>query len=228
MSNNVTCPYCGHTNPLQAKFCIKCGKPITYPAEPSRPPQAGSLRIATTILLILVLATSIFLPWWGVKINAPLPSGELITISPSGLKGAAAQLAQYIGKEFVEPLQVEQINAALHRFLAIAVIPIILSAVALVTRKEEINLLSGITGIAVFILFIYALSSKLKEYRLSIHGSETIEIMGFKLGRISWGLKVGAYLYLLASIALIITALILRGRREKPRETQGFSEDLSP
>ncbi len=226
MSNNVTCPYCKYENPPEAKFCSKCGRPLTYPAEPSQQPQAGSLHIATTILQILVLATSILLPWWGVKINAPLLSGDLITISPSGLKGAAAQLAEYMRKELAEPFKLEQINAALHRFLVIAVIPIILSTVALLARKEEINLLSGSAGIAAFTLFIYVLSSKLKEYGLSLHGSKTIEIMGFKLGKTSWGLKVGAYLYLLASISLVMTALILRSR--KARGNQVFTGDLSP
>ena len=34
------CPSCGHENPEQAKFCIRCGKPLAEPAENAAPASA--------------------------------------------------------------------------------------------------------------------------------------------------------------------------------------------
>ncbi len=226
MDISITCPHCGYKNPPHAEFCIRCGKRLIPTFEPTLQRQS-SLHNLATIILILSLAVSLFLPWWSVKINAPLLSGELLSISPSGLKGAAAQLTEYLGEAFKESPQLEQLNSALHKFLIIAVTPLVLSAIALITGRKEVNLLSGLVGVAVFTLFTAALSSKLKEYGLSLYGGEVIEIMGFKLGKMSWGLKAGAYLYLLASIALIILVLVLRAGGKAKVEID-FSRNLSP
>ena len=37
------CPSCGHENPEQAKFCIRCGKPLAAPAENAAPASAPTL-----------------------------------------------------------------------------------------------------------------------------------------------------------------------------------------
>lgn len=34
------CPSCGHESPEQAKFCIRCGKPLAAPAENAAPASA--------------------------------------------------------------------------------------------------------------------------------------------------------------------------------------------
>lgn len=55
------CPSCGHENPEQAKFCIRCGKPLGEPAHQGASSKSTPKKPFFSFRVRLIMASCIFL-----------------------------------------------------------------------------------------------------------------------------------------------------------------------
>ena len=99
--NTVLCPHCSTPNDSQARFCIKCGKPLSV-----SPPPAAEQEPLCPRCHVPVRTSARFCPSCGYDLlQQPVPAAKPVpAVKPTPAKPAAAKTGQDTCRDSNQPI----------------------------------------------------------------------------------------------------------------------------